>query len=141
MPEVAVAQERTGWRDLALSKRHREWGFDCPIVDIDFLVVEYDREMPRAIIEYKHEQAWPIDYEGSNYKALETLGNWSGLPFFICWYSGNLKKYKPMPMNEHAKSWLETSVVMNELQYVSFLYRIRGREMPKEVYTRIKAHA
>lgn len=34
--------ERTGWRDENLSRRHREWGFHCPAVDLGFLLIEYD---------------------------------------------------------------------------------------------------
>lgn len=40
----AVAEERNGWRDERISKRHRQWGRDCPAVDIDFLMLEYDRD-------------------------------------------------------------------------------------------------
>lgn len=38
--------ERTGWRDERLSRRHREWGFDCPMVDCDFIAVEFDHKEP-----------------------------------------------------------------------------------------------
>jgi hypothetical protein len=48
-----VRRERTEWRDLELSKRHREWGLNCPAVDIDFLMVEYYYGKPVALIDYK----------------------------------------------------------------------------------------
>ena len=35
MPEVR--QERSGWRDMRLSERHRRWGWNCPAVDLDHL--------------------------------------------------------------------------------------------------------
>jgi len=47
-----VRPERTGWRDLELSKRHRQWGWDCPGIDLDFLFLEYDRGKAVAIVEY-----------------------------------------------------------------------------------------
>jgi len=33
-----TAHERTGFRDEALSRRHREWGINCPAVDVDWLL-------------------------------------------------------------------------------------------------------
>ena len=55
MPEVRA--ERTGWRDEELSQEHRKWGFDCPTVDIDFLMLEYDTGRASALVEYKNEHA------------------------------------------------------------------------------------
>ena len=49
---MEVRQERTGWRDEALSKRHRDWGWDCPAIDIDFLMIEYDKGKSVALVEY-----------------------------------------------------------------------------------------
>ena len=49
-----VRQERTNWRDQELSARHRTWGFNCPAVDLDFLMVEYNIGKPVGLIEYKH---------------------------------------------------------------------------------------
>jgi len=45
--------ERTQWRDQKLSERHRAWGFNCPAIDIDFLMVEFHTGKPVAIIDYK----------------------------------------------------------------------------------------
>ena len=36
--DKSVRAERTHWRDEALSERHRLWGYDCPAVDVDFLL-------------------------------------------------------------------------------------------------------
>lgn len=48
------AYERSGWRDMELSGRHRIWGFNCPAVDLDFLMVEYNLGIAIAVVEYKH---------------------------------------------------------------------------------------
>ena len=53
------SKERTGWRDQALSERHRAWGWDCPALDMDFVMIEYDNGKATALVEYKHEQAAP----------------------------------------------------------------------------------
>ena len=65
-----VRAERTGWRDQALSDRHREWGFNCPSVDLDFLMVEYNIGLPVALVEYKNERAWMPDFRHATYRAL-----------------------------------------------------------------------
>jgi hypothetical protein len=61
-----VAKERSGWRDLELSQRHRAWGFDVPAVDIDYFLA-YDNGKAVALIEYKHERAQPQDFTSRNY--------------------------------------------------------------------------
>jgi hypothetical protein len=45
-----VKKERSGWRDLELSGRHRRWGWDCPAVDLDFLFLEYDKGKAVALV-------------------------------------------------------------------------------------------
>ena len=65
-----VRQERTGWRDQAISLRHRTWGFNCPGVDFDFLMLEYSTGKPVAVVEYKHYRARMPDREHPNYRAL-----------------------------------------------------------------------
>ena len=46
--------ERLGWRDERLSERHGHWGFNCPAVDLDFVMLEYNHGKPCALVEYKH---------------------------------------------------------------------------------------
>jgi hypothetical protein len=43
------------WRDEAISQRHRLWGFNCPAVDIDFLMIEYDQGKPAACVSRLYE--------------------------------------------------------------------------------------
>ena len=44
-------------RDAWLSGRHRVWGSNVPAMDLDFILAEYDRCVPIALIDYKHERA------------------------------------------------------------------------------------
>ena len=81
-----VKQERTGWRDLRLSQRHRRWGWDCPAVDLDFLFLEYDRGKAVALVEYKHEQAAPQYASHPTYQAMIDLGNRASVPVFAARY-------------------------------------------------------
>jgi hypothetical protein len=69
----------SGW-ETALSLRHRDWGWNCPAVDIDFILVsgdndpveggmifvEYTNHVAVAIVEYKVEGASPTSYSRRN---------------------------------------------------------------------------
>lgn len=131
MPEVA--KERTGWRDLGLSARHRLWGWNCPAVDLDFLFLEFDHGRATAIVEYKHEQAlWPVNAAHPTYQAMIDLGNRASLPVFAVRYKTDYSRFRAVPMNEFAQEWLPETTTMLESQWVSLLYKIRGRDFPAE---------
>jgi len=131
MPDVK--QERTGWRDLRLSQRHRRWGWDCPAVDLDFIFLEYDRGKATAIVEYKHENAPPQYYTHPTYMALVDLGTRAGVPVFACRYADDFSWYLPTPLNPQAKKWLSAETRMTEADWVTLLYRIRGYALPASV--------
>jgi len=131
MPEVA--KERTGWRDLGLSERHRMWGWNCPAVDLDFLFLEYDQGKASAIVEYKHEQAkWPADARHPTYQAMVDLGDRAGVPVFAVRYKADFSRYRVVPLNGRARDWLPETNTMLECRWVSLLYKIRGRDFPAE---------
>jgi len=136
MPEVR--QERTGWRDLKLSERHRHWGWDCPAVDVDYLFLEYDRGKAVALVEYKHEFAKTQYTSHPTYQALIDLGNRAGLPVFAARYSDDFSTWKTVPLNEPAKKWLPERAIMTEAEWVKFLYHIRGYEVPQQVLDGLK---
>ena len=73
--ELPVREERTGWRDARISARHRLWGFNCPSVDLDFLLVEYHLGKPVGLVEYKHYQAQEPNVIHPTYRALIDLAD------------------------------------------------------------------
>lgn len=127
MPQVKP--ERTGWRDEALSRRHRYWGFDVPAIDIDFLMLEYDRGRPVALIEYKRETAGALRLEEmqehSSYQALMRLAD--RLPVFVVRYAADLAWFDVAPLNSAAFRQVPGLTHWSEAEYVRFLYRLRGR--------------
>jgi len=132
--ERKVRPERTEWRDLEMSKRHKEWGWDCPAVDIDFLMIEYDKCIPVAIVEYKHENAKPQMATSASFKALINLGDRANLPVFACRYAADFSWWKVIPLNIKAKDMLSKRTKMTEQEYVEFLYELRGREyLPAQI--------
>ena len=129
-----VRPERTGWRDLSLSQRHRRWGWDCPAVDLDFLFLEYDNGKAVALVEYKHEQAAPQYRTHPTYQAMIDLGNRAGVPVFGVRYAGDFSWWRVCPLNAHAKMWLRQQTRMTEHEWVTLLYRVRGREAPADLF-------
>ena len=132
MPEVR--HERTGWRDMALSERHRKWGWDCPAVDLDFLFLEYDKGQPIALIEYKHEKASPQYASHPTYQAMINLGTRAGIPVFAARYRGDFSEWQVIPLNEIAKEKQDERITMTEREWVTFLYGLRGYDPPEQLF-------
>jgi hypothetical protein len=130
---MKVRDERTGWRDQALSQRHRFWGWDCPAVDLDFLFLEYDRGKATALVEYKNEHAGPQRASHPTYQALIDLGTRANIPVFAVRYSDDFSWWRVIPLNSVAKKHLSNRAEMTEKQYVEFLYKMRGYSVPKDV--------
>lgn len=131
MPEVRP--ERTGWRDEALSRRHRRWGWDCPAVDLDFLFLEYDRGRATAIVEYKNEHAAPQYASHPTYQAMIDLGNRAKIPVIACRYADDFSWWRVTPLNSEAKKCVPAQIVLDETGWVRLLYRLRGYELPQSV--------
>jgi hypothetical protein len=137
MPEVK--KERSGWRDLALSNRHRRWGWDCPAVDLDFLFLEYDRGKAVALVEYKHENAPPQYASHPTYMAMIDLGTRANVPVFAARYAADFSSFRVVPLNDIAREYLPERTDMTESEWVSFLYRIRGYNVPESVLAELSA--
>ena len=133
---LEVKQERTGWRDIALSQRHRKWGWDCPAVDLDFLFLEYDRGKAVAIVEYKHEKAAPQFASHPTYQAMIDLGTRADVPVIAVRYAADFSIWKVVPLNEKAKEWLPERKEMTEREWVTLLYNIRGYDPPDSLFAR-----
>ena len=131
---MEVRQERTGWRDEGISRRHRLWGVTCAATDIDFLLVEYNYNTPRAIVEYKNEHAPPQKLSASQYQVLKNLGDRAQIPVLAVRYASDFSKFSVVPVNQSAKEFLPNRIVMTENEFVALLYRIRDiNSVPSEV--------
>lgn len=142
-----VRQERTGWRDESISARHREWGFNCPAVDLDFLVTEYNVGKPVALIEYKHYRARFPELQHPTYRALSALadGYCEPLPFLVAFYWPEIWAFRILPVNEVAQKHFSAGETLCERDFVIRLYRLRrltlavhlrdklSRQLPPEV--------
>jgi hypothetical protein len=123
--------ERSHWRDEQISKRHRAWGFNCPAVDLDFMLLEFNHGVPVAVVDYKHHaKADPLEGLHENaVKALSGLYDEAGaqLPFFVTRYWPQTWAFKALPMNDRAAAWLPAKqwTPMSEQQWVTGLYKMR----------------
>lgn len=129
-----VAPERTGWRDSHLSERHRKWGLAVPAIDLDFLLLEYDRGRPSALIEYKGEHAAAQFPTHPSYLALCRLGDRAEVPVFAVRYAQDFSWWKVNPLNFIAKKMFPQRQLLNERQFVTWLYNIRGIQPPEEIF-------
>lgn len=135
--------ERQRWRDEHLSGRHRYYGSNCPMQDIDYQ--EFDDGVPVCLVDYKHCQAQPFEHmRPRSVRALSMHFNefCQQLPFFIVryWpldgqdaYGGKPMKYAVLAVNKAAllvvgrkDDWIAAS----EVEYVRFLYRLRDNPEP-----------
>ena len=130
---MEVRQERTGWRDEGISRRHRLWGYDCPALDIDFLMIEYDRAKAVALVEYKREGAGEPKLSHPTLRALKDLADRAGLPAFVCYYAGDFDWWFPIPLNYRARLICPGWDYLKEHEWAEVLYRCRGRQLPLEV--------
>jgi len=125
-----VKEEGTFTRDMALLERHRDWGWDCPAEDIDF--IEYNHRHPVALVEYKkrHSLKAVTPTLDANLETLASLGNLARLPVFATFYTPDLHWYRCFGVNWFGKAIQSDSNIINEYHYVRFLYTIRRMPMP-----------
>jgi len=132
-----VAPERTGWRDHELSQRHREWGFNCPAVDLDFVMAEYNHGKPVALIEYKHYSAKEPNLLHPTYRALADLAdNYAPhpLPFMVVFYWPGDWYFRVLPVNEAAQAHYKHVLgqCLSEQRFVTSLYLLRKNVLDEE---------
>ena len=122
----AVAPERSGWRDAAISARHRQWGVACSATDLDFVLVEHHYGVPAALVEYK--ALGVVEYfKGPNYWALSWLADRSEIPFVVAVYDPETWGMRVYPMNQLAQADFNLGDELSERDWVAWLYRTRGK--------------
>jgi hypothetical protein len=136
--------ERTQWRDQKLSERHRAWGFNCPAIDIDFLMVEFHTGKPVAIIDYKRYTGSIKNLNQKSIDAISTLANNSNIPFFVVFYWDDVWAFQITAINNIAKNILlqhkiDEDKILTEQQYVYFLYKLRNIKLTKQEEELIKS--
>jgi len=128
--------ERTHWRDHRISERHRLWGFNCPAVDLDFVMAEFNHGKPVALIEYKERHAREPNLGHPTYRALADLANGykdGPLPFLIAFYDAEEWWFRVVPVNDRAKQHYKHCLdeVLSEQRFVRSLYLMRKARLER----------
>jgi len=131
-------EENMFYRDGKLSLRHRLYGCDVPMTDLDFVCCEYDRCQPLAIVEYKHCNADPNTLrQRPGVRVIRALADRAGIAAWVALYDPNRWVYTIMPLNEQAQQLFGARLLLNERQYVEVLYRLRKTSAPLEILSRL----
>jgi hypothetical protein len=136
-----VKPETHGFRDERISRRHREYGWNCPAVDLDFCLVEYNFGKPVALVEYKHHSAATPNLKHPTYRALRMLADKysdGALPFFISFYWPDIWAYRVLPVNYAAMEHFADFETVSEREYVKRLYRMRRMTVALELLPKLK---
>jgi hypothetical protein len=121
-----LAEMDTRGLDEELSLRHRRWGFNCPGVDLDLVMLEYHLSEPVALVEYKHHRAGAPNLTHPNYLAMGALAERAGVPLFVARYWPESWAMHVLPVTSLAEAALsKRDGRMTEQDYVRFLHHIR----------------
>lgn len=127
-------------RDAWLSQRHRTWGYNCPAMDLDFVLVEYDNAQPVALIDYRHENG-SIDLNSIGSRVLGNLADMAGIPAYIVQYGFKAYHDDMLWAEGVGDPWFRIHAINidahanlpddgytgTEFEYVAWLHRLRGR--------------
>lgn len=119
------------FKDEWISKRHRLWGFNVPVVDIDYLSVQNNK-----VIEFKQERGLSLIQKkinenkgaGTNYTATQEFCDNSYLEYYIGVYNNN--SITIYPSNDLAKSRNKRNFTIPKIELENW---IEGSYRPKDI--------
>jgi hypothetical protein len=122
---------------------------DVPAMDLDFILAEYDRCVPMALIDYKHEHG-AINFQSANIRTLTLSATWQATSVHR-----PLRSLQPRRLVGRSTRRLNTMVPsdtaqqsrahgaglpsndnntkLSELVFVTWLYELRGRKIPQDI--------
>lgn len=130
-------QERSDWRDKAISDRHRTWGDPCHMEDFDFIVMEYNYGEAKAFVEYKAYTNHVINVRENKYQAMAKVATTCKLPFFVVQYDRRHWYFVVTPANDIATRYYRAKTTLSEVEYVDLLYRLRGITLSPGIKNRL----
>jgi len=113
------------WEGEILSHRHRDWGWDCPVVDIDFIVVNNGK--PVAIVEYKNRQSFSSPSKFKFHPTGKTLSFLSDtaipkIPLLFVYYNDRFTEFRIYPVTRGWDKYDDYfGVDLNREEYFNFL--------------------
>ena len=122
-PTIHSTEEN--WDGEVLSHRHRDWGWDCPVVDIDFVVVNNGK--PAAIVEYKNRQSFSTPSKFKYHPTGRTLSFLSDtmmpkIPLLFVYYNSGFNEFRIYPITRGWDKYDDYfGVDLNREDYFKFL--------------------
>ena len=101
--KATVAMNMNRVDELRVIQKRRDWGYNVPAEDIDFL--EYDNCRPVALFEFKRRTDWQtakISLD-ANLKAMKQLADMARLPLFVTVYPDSHDSFRVIAINHFAK--------------------------------------
>jgi len=132
--------------DCDLSQRHREWGPELFCNDLDcilaqkslcecqgMVMIESYNHRAYGLIEYKHEAGMEyMERYRFQWRVFAGMADQCEIPAFCCFYRRKDYAMFVIPLNEHAKEWVEEPKWMSERYWVQHLYAFRDLEPSPE---------
>ncbi len=133
VPSSAAKPRFTDFGDGPISDWHRTLGANLPAVNLDYVLVEYDRGQPRALVEYKHQRTKQLDRTHPTFQALRELcaPRAYELPFYVVRYADDCSWFRVLPFNIAAgvQVSMEPETKMSERGYTKFLENLRKKNL------------
>jgi len=102
------------------------------------LLIEYNRGKPIALVEYKNEHALLPNRNHPSYIAITYLADSANIPFFLAQYTSDFTEFIITPFNYYAQQYFIERISMTEYQWVTFLYRLKGYQLPSHLERELK---
>lgn len=108
---------------VTFSGRHREYGWDVPVNDLDLVTFSSDSGKPAAVVEYKKGLHIWVDPRSRPIQAMRRLADASGLPFFVVRYTDDYATFELDPVGEAACKALGVGsrIALPQAQYFAFM--------------------
>lgn len=136
-------KELTGKRNLHYNRRHRLYGREMKMYDIDSVEYHHLTKQPVALVETKFGLIRDIDLNNDEFECLWNTSEKLDVPLFcLVYYPFNNKghlldadmsydllthiQYVVIPVNSQAKKLVPRQCRMTEAQWVGVLYKLRG---------------
>lgn len=144
---MTTKEEQLGYRDLHYSERHRQYGSNNFMFDVDSIECHWQTKLPVAMIELKHGNIYSIDFMDTEFQCLQKIATALELayqtPYFcVVYYNfnvcGNLvdgdqdykfithRQYYVIPLNSFATNFITEPKMLGERTYRQLISFFRG---------------
>ena len=146
----STPSEKTGKRNLHYSLRHRKYGWQLKMYDLDCVEYHHETHMPVCVIETKYGLVNNLDFNDDQFECHYNLAQKLEVPFFCLIYypfgeDGKLLdadqdhsklshiQYRVYGVNEKGRNCFPNAKSLTELDWVRELYKLRGLTLNESI--------